>query len=994
MSSEGPQLSAALLRDRERGGASAPRSGAKGAPLGGSGPPADGVARQLRDQAQGALGELLRGFQAADPQDGDVARAGSVEERQRLRAGLVSALLRLIFLLYAEARGLLSGAPDGGAPLARLFEHLQDERRRGDDLERRHGAWARVAALFRALCGSGSAGPRGGLCDPDAHPFLETRPWLSDGALHRVLTALLVHEGAPLCYGELEVEHLGTLYEGLIAFDLEIAEGESMALLPSHVVVDLEALVALPGRERLARLEEAADLKLGARPAARVAAAGSVAELAQALARRASPRQPGPIARGALYFQRGQLRRRAGSYYTPREISSRVVERTLSPLLDRDGRPPAPEDVLSLAVCDPAMGSGAFLVEACRQLAARLVVAWERAGATPPLGPGEAPLTRAMALVAERCLYGVDLDPLAVDLARLSLWLVVQDTRLPLSFLDGNLRCGDSLIGAERAEVGGFPVAARLRGGAGQRRTRRALLRRAPAPPPSEGAERAPCDRPETAEGATRDRPEKAEGALCDRPEGAEGALCDRPEGAEGALCDRPEAAKGAPRDRPERADGVDQAALDAWMALWFWPSAGEIAALAPAPATFARYMAAAREPADPRAALSRRIAEERRFLHWELAFPRVFDRPEPGFDAVIGNPPWVAFVGRAAQPIAPEVFYLYLRRNPAFHGYRSLHGLFVHRAASLLRPGGRLGLVIPTSVSDLDGYGPTRRAHDALCAVDSDLPSFGSDAFDGVFQPCMGLLSTRLAPAAPRAAKGASWPLARSDLDLVSRRLLERLGALTPLPAALFGERGFQTTAEDVERIRRADVPEPPYTCPIREGTDVGEFIARAPRHHVDRAGVKGRFRKDEDWKAVRLLIRQTARYPIAALSDGLPFRNSILAGFCDATWSEFALLCYLNSSPVRWWHYTRHRDAREGMPQVKIAHLRAIPAPPPAGAALIAALDALGRELGPANAGLPAKARRHLDSTVASMLEMTEEERGCVARWAEATPLPRPDG
>ena len=70
-------------------------------------------------------------------------------------------------------------------------------------------------------------------------------------------------------------------------------------------------------------------------------------------------------------------------------------------------------------------------------------------------------------------------------------------------------------------------------------------------------------------------------------------------------------------------------------------------------------------------------------------------------------------------------------------------------------------------------------------------LVRFLSDAFDGVFQPCMGLLSTRLAPAAPRAAEAASWPLARSDLDVVSRRLLERLGALPPLPAALFGERG-----------------------------------------------------------------------------------------------------------------------------------------------------------------------------------------------------------
>ncbi|WP_437754944.1 Eco57I restriction-modification methylase domain-containing protein [Sorangium sp. So ce1389] len=974
MSSECPQLSAGLRSDRERvGGFSPPdevtEAGAPaGASAGGPAPSPDGVARQLREQAQDALGELLRGLRAADPQGGDVALGGSAAGRRHLHAGLVTALMRLIFLLYAESRGLLAGAgalDAHGAPLARLFEDLQeDERRCPGGLERRHGAWARVAALFRALLDRGPCGERGGLCDPDAYPFLEFlegRPWLSDGVLRRVLAALLAHGGggggggggAQSRYGDLEVEHIGTLYEGLIAFDLEIAEGESMALLPSHAVVDLEALVALPGGERLARLEDAADLKLGARHAALVAAAGSVAELAQALARRASPRQPGPIARGTLYLQPGQLRRRAGSYYTPRDITRHVVERTLAPLLHAGGRPPAPDGILALAVCDPAMGSGAFLVEACRQLAAHLAAAWQRAGEAPRLASPhfasphftsphftseEPPLRRAMALVAERCLYGVDLDPIAVDLARLSLWLAVEEASLPLSFLDGKLRCGDSLIGASRAEIGAFPAAALSRGGAVdaavERRARRALARRASAPPPAPSAERA-----------------------------------------------------GEP-------PGADRAALDAWMALWLCPPDSELAAVAPTPEAFARYMTAAREPSDPGAALARRIAEERRFLHWELAFPGVFDRPEPGFDAVIGNPPWVAYVGRAAQPISPEVFNLYLRRNPAFHGYRSLHGLFVHRAASLLRPGGRLGLVIPTSVSDLDGYRPTRRAHDALCAVDPDLPSFGSDAFEGVFQPCMGLLSTRLDPDPARAAAGAAWPLARSDLDVVSRRLLERLSALAPLPAALFGERGFQTTAEDAERIRRADVPVPPYTCPIREGTDVGELIARAPRHHVDRAGVKGRFRKDEDWRAVRLLIRQTARYPIAALSDGLPFRNSILAGFCDGTWSEFALLCYLNSSPVRWWHYTRHRDAREGMPQVKIAHLRAIPAPSPARSDLIAALDALGRELGPANAGLPADARRHLDGVVASMLDMTEEERSCVARWAAATPLPRPDG
>ena len=188
-------------------------------------------------------------------------------------------------------------------------------------------------------------------------------------------------------------------------------------------------------------------------------------------------------------------------------------------------------------------------------------------------------------------------------------------------------------------------------------------------------------------------------------------------------------------------------AALDAWTALWFWPSSKH-AADAPNPATFGGYLAAAfsGDVHDPQVAISRAIAASRRFFHWPLAFPGVFSRANSGFDAMLGNPPWVAYAGRAAQPIASEVFNFYLAHSPAFRGYRTLHGLFVHKCASLLRVGGRLGLVVPTSISDLRGYEATRAAHDAIAQVDGDLPDFGADAFDDVFQPAMALLSTRRA--------------------------------------------------------------------------------------------------------------------------------------------------------------------------------------------------------------------------------------------------------
>src|SRR5262249_21992190 len=112
----------------------------------------------------------------------------------------------------------------------------------------------------------------------------------------------------------------------------------------------------------------------------------------------------------------------------------------------------------------------------------------------------------------------------------------------------------------------------------------------------------------------------------------------------------------------------------------------------------------------------------------WPSAFPDVLDG-RGGFDACVGNPPWVAYVGRAAQPLPPELARYYEATNPAFHGYRTLHGLFVRRAAELVRPGGRVGLVLPTSVADLAGYAPTREAHDALCQVDPELGGFRDGA-------------------------------------------------------------------------------------------------------------------------------------------------------------------------------------------------------------------------------------------------------------------------
>ena len=161
-----------------------------------------------------------------------------------------------------------------------------------------------------------------------------------------------------------------------------------------------------------------------------------------------------------MALQPSEERRRSGSHYTPRALTEPIVRTTLEPILARrrdiDGRPPRPAQILDLKVCDPAMGSGAFLVEACRQLGDALVEAWHAYGEAPAIPPDEDEVIFARRLIAQRCLYGVDRNPVAVDLAKMSLWLVTLAKDHALTFVDHALRHGDSLVGLSRQQIEAF----------------------------------------------------------------------------------------------------------------------------------------------------------------------------------------------------------------------------------------------------------------------------------------------------------------------------------------------------------------------------------------------------------------------------------------------------------------------------------------------------------------------------------------------------------
>jgi hypothetical protein len=157
-----------------------------------------------------------------------------------------------------------------------------------------------------------------------------------------------------------------------------------------------------------------------------------------------------------MIFQPSDERRRSGSHYTPRSLTQPIVRDALRPVLQQLGEKPKPEQILNLKVCDPAMGSGAFLVEACRQLGDELIKAWHVHDCVPALPPDEDEILYARRQVAQRCLYGVDKNPLATDLAKLSLWLATLAREHAFTFLDHSLRSGDSLVGLSRRQLSAF----------------------------------------------------------------------------------------------------------------------------------------------------------------------------------------------------------------------------------------------------------------------------------------------------------------------------------------------------------------------------------------------------------------------------------------------------------------------------------------------------------------------------------------------------------
>ncbi|MEO5897096.1 MAG: N-6 DNA methylase [Vicinamibacterales bacterium] len=398
-----------------------------------------------------------------------------------------------------------------------------------------------------------------------------------------------------------------------------------------------------------------------------------------------------PPGGGPCVLVRGGRRKTTGTFYTPRPLTEYVVRRTLAPLTEAAG----PEDILRLRVLDPAMGSGAFLVAACRYLAVAYENALVREGAVASTDLSDADRAGFRRSVAQRCLFGVDVNPMAVQLARLSLWLATLSADRPLTFFDHHLRAGNSLIGASIRDVTRMTSGGRLRSAALPLFDAESLNR---AVAFTVNSQMTIGDGLEDTIEQVRNK-EKLFVEINSET---------------------------APLTRWKRI-------ADLWCAGWFDTARHSVSRV-----TFGALLDASLPPAvaDALLASGAAAAGRERFFHWTLEFPEIFftdagdPQPQAGFDAILGNPPWEMVrrdAGADTDTLAASrasALTRFTRDSGVYRsqsgGHANLYQMFVERALSLARPRGRIGLIVPSGLATDHGCAALRRQLLDATIVDS----------------------------------------------------------------------------------------------------------------------------------------------------------------------------------------------------------------------------------------------------------------------------------
>jgi len=660
--------------------------------------------------------------------------------------GAVTVMMRIVFLLFAEESGLLPAdnelyarAYSAGGLYAELEQRVADARDNEGELEHTVLAWHRLLALFTVVY-RGVSHPElhliahdGSLFDPDAHHWL---PLTVDDRtvlhmLRAVQTVTIGGELRTVSFRTLTVEQIGYVYEGLLSFEGFRAAETVVGLIGKDGreeevplrTLETTAAAHVSAETLAAKLaEQYKDSGIGSPRALTVKLAPLTGdERAQAetrlyaitrdypLVQRLLPfyriiRQdlrgdPVVILPGALYVTESSLRASTGTHYTPRFLAEQVAEGALEPLVYSPGplqtadrsqwKLRTSEEILSLRVADIAMGSGAFLVAACRYLAGKLIEAWSAAGnvdaqahvAAVPVESGLAldvaadPLVvKARRQIIEHCLYGVDSNEMAVEMAKLSLWLVSMDPHRPFTFLDDRLASGDSLLGITTIDQLEWM---HLDPKAGRKLHEGALLDF------MSGVRTLLAD-------VTEQRVN-----LANLPDDTFADLTKKRH----LLAD----VQAKTKQLTLYADLITGAALASAGKGGLWLTAAKLANEA---ATQGAVAAAEEKAQDWLATDQPDGAFDRNPLHWPLLFPEVFDHSRPngsGFDAIIGNPPFLGGQKLTGSLGTAYREYLVEAIGHGVRGSADLIAYFLLRAHALLDSYGQTGLIATNTLAQGD---------------------------------------------------------------------------------------------------------------------------------------------------------------------------------------------------------------------------------------------------------------------------------------------------
>ncbi|MGC4044834.1 MAG: hypothetical protein QM758_13660 [Armatimonas sp.] len=688
-----------------------------------------------------------------------------------LYEGALTLMMRLVFLLCAEERGMFPVEEEvysRNYAISTLMANLREAAdAHGEEiLERRSDAWSRLLATFSAIWhGVEHEAMRlpaygGGLLDPNRFPWMDTPtgtplPIHNRTVLHlleslQILRVKLPGGGPPetrrLSFRALDIEQIGHVYEGLLDHTAVRATEPVLGLTgtkerePEIALSTLEALAEKGQKPLLTFLKEETgrsdkalqnglDKPVVDEGKLMAACEGDAELLARVRPWASLIRQDDfdryvVIPTGHVYVTSGTARRSSGTHYTPRHLAERICQRTLEPLVYNgfsDGEPASratlksPRELLNLRVCDPTVGSGAFLVAGCRYLADRLCEAWanleeQNPGAVLVSPEGElseaAPEERiipdrtqsderrtlALRLIAERCLYGVDKNPMAAEIAKLALWLVTMNKGKPFHFLDHAIKVGDSLLGChDLRQLETWSMDGKRDNNAltlfsnvllDELRVRRQGIVNLPSDTPDQVARKARLYAEFEAK-ANRAR-----------------LMAD--------LILAPELVKAKPKEREKQRNGFQ----DYFVAFPNGEMDGELRAQAES------------------------LLDGNRPFHWPLEFIDVYLREEKsGFDAIMGNPPFMGGQKITGEMGVPYRDYLVTWLGRGKKGSADLVAYFFLRAVTLLRDGGCVGLIATSTLAQGDtrevgldqivgdGYG--------IYAADSSFPWPGKAALE-----------------------------------------------------------------------------------------------------------------------------------------------------------------------------------------------------------------------------------------------------------------------